>query len=151
MAILVTLPKKQRPKLNSQINPLQIFSITLLMIHLSRIIISKVNKNKSTGSISLRIKILKLFKYDISSQLADIFNVSFSSGTTPCQIIPTHKRESKLICSNYRTISLLSNFDEILEKLMYSRVCDFLDKSRLISYLNVAFRQDYPNSYAILI
>ena len=88
MAILVTLPKKQRPKLNSQINPLQIFSITLLMIHLSRIIISKVNENKSTGSISLRIKILKLFKYDISSQLADIFNVSFSSGTTPLSDYP---------------------------------------------------------------
>ena len=63
-------------------------------------IISKLNENKSTGPNSLPTKILKLLKNDISSQLADIFNISFSSGIFPShlkitRIIPIHKKESK--------------------------------------------------------
>ena len=113
--------------------------------------ISKLNKNKSTGPNSLPTKILKLLKNDISSQLADIFNISFSSGIFSlhlkiAKIIPIHKKESKLICSNYRPTSLLSNLDKILEKLMYSRV----DKNRLIYSLQFGFRQHYSTSYALL-
>ena len=69
MTILVPLLEKQRPKLNSQINPSQIFSTTLLMIKATNIgeikdIISKLNKNKSTGPSSLPTKTLKLLKND---------------------------------------------------------------------------------------
>ena len=65
-------------------------------------IISNLNKNKSTGPNSLPTKILKLLKNYIFSQLADILNISFSSGTFPSQleiakIIPIYKTESKLI------------------------------------------------------
>ena len=119
-------------------------------------IISKLNENKSTGPNSLPAKILKLLKSDISSQLTDIFNIAFSSGIFSsnlkiAKIITIHKKESKLICSNYRPISVLSNLDKILEKLMYSRVCDyFLDKNRLIYSLQFDFCQHYSTSYALL-
>ena len=61
-------------------------------------------------------KILKLLKNDISTNLADIFNLFFSSGVFPsilkiAKVIPVHKKESKKFCSNYRPISLLSNTD----------------------------------------
>ena len=46
-------------------------------------IISSLNSNKSVGPNSIPIKILKLLKNDISSQLADIFNISFSTGVFP--------------------------------------------------------------------
>ena len=35
------------------------------------------------------------------------------------KVIPIHKKDSKLERSNYRPISLLSNIDKILEKLMH--------------------------------
>ena len=61
-------------------------------------------------------KILKLLKNDISTNLADIFNLSFSSGVFPsilkiAKVIPVHKKESKKFCSNYGPISLLSDTD----------------------------------------
>ena len=62
---------------------------------------------------------------DVSDQLAILFNRSFSSGIFPSilktsKIIPIYKKGSKLECSNYRPISLLSNIDKILERLMYN-------------------------------
>ena len=100
-------------------------------------------------------KILKLLKNDISLQLVDIYNISFSSGTfhshlKTAKIISIHKKESKLICSNSGPISLLSNLDKVLEKLKYCRVYDVLDKNRLIYSLQFGFRQHYLTSLALL-
>ena len=60
-------------------------------------------------------------KNEISTHLADIFNLSLSSAVFPsilkiAKVIPVHKKESKLFRSNYRQISLLSNTDKISEK-----------------------------------
>ena len=89
-------------------------------------IIFSLNQNKSDGPNSIPIKILKLLNKDIFDQLAILFNQSFSSGIFPSiktsKIIPIYKKLecSKLECSNYRPISLLSNIDKILERLMYN-------------------------------
>ena len=70
---------------------------------------------------------------DISNQLAIPFSQSFSSGIFPSilktsKIILIYKKGSELECSNYRPISLLSNIDKILERLMYNRLYNFLEK-----------------------
>ena len=80
-------------------------------------IISSLDPNKSTGPNSIPTKILKL---DISTQLSDIFNVSFSTGVFPtilkiAKVVPIHKKQSKLVFSNYRPISLSSNLEKILK------------------------------------
>ena len=59
------------------------------------------------------MKILKLLKNEISSQLADIFNTSFSTGVFPtlltlANVVPVYRKDTKLDFSNYRPISLLS-------------------------------------------
>ena len=46
-------------------------------------IISSLNSKKSVGSNSIPTRTLKLLKNDISTQLADIFNNSFSTGIFP--------------------------------------------------------------------
>ena len=86
--------------------------------------ISSLNINKACGPFSIPNKILILLKQDISIQLADLFNLSFSSGSFPstlktAKVVSGFKKGSKLDCCNYRPISLLSNFERILEKLMY--------------------------------
>ena len=95
--------------------------------------ISSLNSNKTTGPFSIAMKILKLSKKDISSQLNDIFNLSVTTGVFPtnlktAKVIPVHKKESKLDFSNYRPISLLSYLDKIFEKIMQNRLTDFLEK-----------------------
>ena len=119
------------------------------------LIISSLSNNKSTGPNSIPCKILKLLKYELSSHLADIFNISFSTGIFPsllktAKVIPIHKKDSRLDCSNYRPISLLSNLDKILEKLMYNRIYNFLDKNNLIYSLQFGFRQKYSTSFALI-
>ena len=80
-------------------------------------VISSLDSNKSVGPNSIPTKVLKLLKNDISSQLSEIFNISFSSGVFPsilktARVIPVHKKDSQLDFSNYRPISFLSNIEK---------------------------------------
>ena len=42
------------------------------------------------------------------------------------EVIPIFKQGSKMNCSNYRPISLLSSFNKIFEKIVYKRVYSYL-------------------------
>ena len=95
--------------------------------------ITSLDSNKSVGSSSIPTKILKLLKNDISSQLANILNISFPTGVFPtivkvAKVVPEYKKDSKLDFSNYRPISLLSNTEKIFKKVMYNRVYNFFTK-----------------------
>ena len=48
--------------------------------------------------------------------------------------------------SNYRPISLLSNLEKILEKLMYSRLVSFLDRFEIIYSKQFGFRKKHSTS-----
>ena len=120
-------------------------------------IISSLDSNKSVGPNSIPTKILKLLKNDISSQLSEIFNISFSSGVFPsilktAKVIPVHKKDSKLELdfSNYCPISLLSNVEKILEKLMYNRIYKFFSDNNLIYSLQFGFRQKYSTVHTLI-
>ena len=118
-------------------------------------VISSLDSNKSVGPNSIPTKILKLLKNDISSQLSEIFNISFSSGVFPsilkiAKVIPIHKKYSKLDFSNYRPISLLSNIEKILERLMYNRMYKFFSDNDLIYPLQFGFSQKYSTVHALI-
>ena len=87
-------------------------------------IISSLNSNKASGPNSIPYRILFLLKNEeISEQLAELFNLSFTTGVFPSVlktakcIVPVFKKDSKLDYRNYQPISLLSNIEKILEKL----------------------------------
>ena len=118
-------------------------------------IMSSLDPNKSTGPNSIPTKVLKLLKNDISTQRSDIFSVSFSTGFFPTMLkiakaVPIHKKHSKLVYSNYRPISLLSNLEKILEKLMYSRIFKFLNDNNSIYPLQFSFRQKFSTTHALI-
>ena len=45
-------------------------------------------------------------------------SVVFPSALKIAKIVPIHEKDSKLDFSNYRSISILSNLDKILEKIV---------------------------------
>ena len=109
-------------------------------------IISSLNSNKASCPNSIPYRILLLLKNEISKQLADLFNLSFMTGVFPsvlktAKVVPVFKKDSKLDYSNYRPISLLSNVEKILEKLMYKRLYTFHNSNNVIYNVQFGFRQ----------
>ena len=116
---------------------------------------SSLNSKKASGPNSIPYRILFLLKNEISKQLADLFNLSFMTGVFPsvlktAKVVPVFKKDSKLDYSNYRPISLLSNIEKILEKLMYKRLYTFLNKNNVIYNLQFGFRQQYSTFHALI-
>ena len=77
--------------------------------------------------------------------MADLFNLSFLTGVFPsvlktAKVFPDFKKDSKLDYSNYCPISLLSNIEKILEKLMYKTLYTFLNNN-IIYNVQFGFRQ----------
>ena len=95
-----------------------------------------------------------MLKNDISDQLADLFNLLFTTGSFPtllktAKVNLSHKKESKLDYTNYRPISLLSKLHKILEKLMHNRLHKFLHDN-VFYPLQFAFRKKYSNFFALI-
>ena len=111
---------------------------------------------KLAGPYSIPTKILRLLTDDISEHLSIIFfNTSFATGIFPeklkvAKVIPIHKKDSKLECSNYRPISLLSNIDKILEKLMHNRLMKFLTEQKILYLKQFGFRKNFSTAHAII-
>ena len=74
----------------------------------------------------------------------------FPSVLKTAKVVPVFKKDSKLNYSNYRPISLLSNIEKILEKLMYKRLYAFLDYNNIIYDFQFGFRQQYSTSHALI-
>ncbi|MCH2405870.1 MAG: reverse transcriptase family protein, partial [Nitrosopumilus sp.] len=111
--------------------------------------------NKSCGPNSIPYHILHLIKFNIAQPLADIINLSFSTGKyieklKISKTVPIYKEKGdRLLCSNYRPISLLSNFKKIFEKLMHKRLYDFLEKQNSIFVKQFGFRKKHSTTHAL--
>ena len=51
---------------------------------------------------------------------------------------------------NYRPISLLSNIEKILEKLMYKHLYKFLNDNNILYDLQFGFRQNFSTTHALI-
>ena len=118
-------------------------------------IISTLNVSKSSGPNSIPTHILHLLKEEICKPLNKIFNLSFSTGQYPnilkiSKTIPIFKKGSRLLVSNYRPISLLSNLNKILEKIVHERIYKFLEDYQCIYSLQFGFREKHSINHALI-
>ena len=74
----------------------------------------------------------------------------FPSVLKTAKVVPVFKKYLKSDYSNYRPISLLSNIEKMLEKLMYRRLYTFLNNFNIIYNLQFGFRQQYATSHALI-
>ena len=74
----------------------------------------------------------------------------FTSVLKIAKVIPIYKKQSRVDYTNYRPISLLSNIEKIIEKLMYKRLSNFLDINNLIYSLQFGFQPKYSTNHALI-
>ena len=118
-------------------------------------IINQLDTSKSVGPNSIPPKLIKTIASIISIPISKICNKSFKTNIVPdllklSRINPLHKKDSKVKISNYRPISILSNVNKILEKLMFKRLYHFLETHKCIYELQFGFRAHHSTNHAIL-
>ena len=106
------------------------FFITPTTVEEVNDLIFDLKAGKSIGPSILPTRVIKQLNSIISSSFAELINKSFQSGVFPdvlkiAKVIPIFKSESRVLCNNYRLISLLSNISKLIEKLMHKRVYSF--------------------------
>ena len=90
----------------------------------------------------------------VSETLSTLYNKSFSQQIFPdhmkhATVTPLHTRGSKLDMTNYRPISVWPICSEILEKLMLTRLLDFLDKNNIIYQHQFGFQKNKSTTPAV--
>ena len=64
-------------------------------------------------------------------------------------VVPIYNRGDPLECSNYRPISLLSNFSKFLEKVIFQQTYSFVTKNSPISSKQLRFQQNFSTYHAM--
>jgi len=118
-------------------------------------ILSKFNINKSTGPSSIPAKFLHYLSEELTHPLNLIIDTCFSTATHPdklkvAKVIPIYKKGSKLVPANYRPISLLSNINKLIEKLVFSRIFSHLQNNNLIYNHQYGFRPKHSTDHALI-
>ncbi len=113
----------------------------------------KPKTSKDTNEIST--KLMKQTINTIISPITHIMNLSLSKGTVPdmmkiSKTIPIYKSGDEHSLNNYRPISLLPTFSKILEKLMYKRLVNFLEKNKLLYKHQYGFRKKHSTIHPII-
>ena len=105
-------------------------------------IIMKLANKKSSGYDQISNQMLKWLHPVIMLPLCIIYNKSLQEGCFPekmklAEVVPLYKGGDKSLSNNYRPISLLLTLSKVLEKVVYARTYQFLEKN------NIRFRSQY--------
>ena len=125
-------------------NPTEIINIT-----------KALNSSKSQGHDRISTSLLKQIIHFIVAPLVHIFNLSISLGKCPnllkvAKVTPVYKKDDPREISNYRPISILSSISKILEKIVYNRLYDFLNKNKLLNPNQYGFRKNHSTDLALV-
>jgi len=86
--------------------------------------------------------------------LSVVFNKCMAKGVylnslKVAQVIPVHKKGDKSACTNYRPISLLSQFNKIFERILHHRLYSYLQDFDLLTGHQFGFRPNSSTSLAV--
>ena len=88
------------------------------------------------------------------SHLVKIFNQCLHQGIFPDElkvgrITPIYKKDDECSLENYRPVSTLPIFGKIFEKIIYSRIDNFLTTKDIIFDKQFGFRKSHSTSHAL--
>ena len=66
------------------------------------------------------------------------------------RVVPLFKAGDRLLFTNYRPVSILPSFSKFLEKVVYSRLCNYLCKLEILCDNQFSFRKNHSTSLALI-
>ena len=117
--------------------------------------IQSLQPKKTLDLNGISVWLLQKVVNAIATPLQHIFVQSFSKGIVPQQlkiakVVPIFKSGKKDCMDNYRPISLLSSFSKIIEKIVATRLTNFLDSNNLISNCQYGFRKNHSTLHPLV-
>ena len=106
------------------------------------------------ASIGIPRKCIKLAIDHISEALTSVYNLSIQQGIVPdvlkiSRITPVDKGGEITDPSNFRPISTLSCFAQILEKLVYKQLINYIEKYQILNEFQFGFRKGRSTEQAL--
>ena len=65
------------------------------------------------------------------------------------KVIPIFKKGDPTSVNNYRPISILSPINKIFEKIIYSRLINFIEKYQILYKFQYGFRKNHSTEHAL--
>ena len=117
--------------------------------------VRNLKNSNSTGHDEFSLKFIKLSLPILAPALVKIFNLSINSGIYPdklkiAKVIPIFKKGAATSVNNYRPISILSTINKIFEKILYSRLINYIDKFQLLYKYQYGFRKKHSTDHALI-
>ena len=113
-------------------------------------------KNCSSGFDGIHSKVIKQTYPLFFKPLKHVLNLSLTQGFFPdemkiAKVIPLYKHGDTSKFNNYRPVSILPLFSKLLERLMYNRLLEFINRHDLLYKFQFGFRENHSTSMALLI
>lgn len=113
------------------------------------------NQNKSPRHDDTGNVIVRKVAAEISLPLSIIFNCSLSTGIVPehlkvAKVIPVYNKDDSEVFSNYRPVSVLPCFSKVLERLMFNRCMEYIDKNNILNEQQFGFRSNHSTYMAVI-
>ena len=110
-----------------------------------KLILKSLPVGKATGPDGLSNRILSVLADELSIPVCALFNQFLQHGTVPdcfkeTHVCPIHKGGDLAVPSNYRPISLLSNLDKALERLVFKYLYNHLLDNNILTSFQSGFR-----------
>lgn len=107
------------------------------------------------GPDRLEVQFLQLASHVLAYPLSDLFNLSFSTCTTPLSwkcttVVPLYKSGDSQDINNHRPISIINNVPKVLEKLIYSQLSQYINNLNILSPYQSGFRPNFSTTSTLL-
>ena len=116
--------------------------------------IQNLDAKKASQNSDMNTKVLKqnaafFAKYSCDDINPSIRSSKFHNELKEADVVPVHKKKSKLSKENYRPISILPNISKVYERCLYDQMSNFFED--VFSKYQCGFRKGYSAQHCLLV